>query len=443
MEQELRYQILKAAVKDRTFLKAAWRDIQPEDFPEKPEQIIAKAAVTFYEKYEEPVGSMLRSDAEDIALQERIGADGKRKLKLLLDTILGTKMENVSVKALEDRVKALKRTAFYDSAVDEILNAQDQDKLTAETLATLVERANKELYSNGVVTRDYFNDIEGRIIRRKHWDEGHKYPWICIDPLDEKIKMLGRGQFGIFIGSYNSGKGLALIHVATAYLLQGLNVLYLTLEDPLDMVENRFDASLTGIPLNKLNNLPIKLKNRFLRMKRLMRGKIHIIDGTDGGWSISRIEQEWDHLRQRGFVADAIIIDYDDEIECEKQFKGESARRFEFAEIYRRMRRLAVKTDTIVWSAAQTKAKGEKQKVIRGTDAAEDISKVRKAFLAIGIGQDKNMVDKKFLYVARHRGDRSRFGVTICTDFESAIFYDREATEHYYHMRRKRNGYGG
>src|SRR5678815_2442781 len=83
MEQELRYQILKAAVKDRTFLRAAWRDIQPKDFPETAEQIIAQAAIRFYEQYEEPVGSMLRSDAEDIAIQDQVGAESKRKLKQL------------------------------------------------------------------------------------------------------------------------------------------------------------------------------------------------------------------------------------------------------------------------------------------------------------------------------------------------------------------------
>src|SRR5678815_5610764 len=385
MEQELRYQILKAAVKDRTFLRAAWRDIQPKDFPETAEQIIAQAAIRFYEQYEEPVGSMLRSDAEDIAIQDQVGAESKRKLKQLLDIILGTKMENVSVKALEDRVKSLKSNSCYEGAVDEIITAQEKGSLTAQTLSTLVERANKELYTNGVVTKDYFEDLEARIVKRHHWDEGHKYPQICIDPLDTKIKMIGRGQFGIFIGSYNSGKGLALIHVATAYLLQGLNVMHISLEDPLDMVENRFDASLTGIPLNKLNKLPRRLKKRFLRMKRTIRGKLRIIDGTEGGWTVTRIEQAWDHLRQEGFIADAIIVDYDDEIECEKQFKGESARRFEFAEIYRRLRRLAVKTNTIVWSAAQGKKEAEMKKVVTGKEAAEDISKVRKAFIAIGI----------------------------------------------------------
>lgn len=427
MEAGLRLQILRAAVRDRNFLKSSWRDVRADDFPETEEKIIAGVATRFYEKYEEPIGAMLRSEAEDEGIRQHIGSERKKKLRELLDTLLGAKMELVPVKALEDRLAGLKHSSFYERAIEDIIAAHEQHKLGAETLSEIVDRAQKELHSNGFRSSAYFDELEHRIDRRK-FVNGKRFPLLLIEPLDEKIKAIGRKHLGMFLASYASGKGLALLHVAVAYAMQGLNVLHITLEDPMEEVENRLDAALTGIPMNRLADLPNRLKKRFKKIKAQMRGRIQIVDGTDSNMTVSMVERIWEQKRQKGFTADVIIIDYDDELECEKPFKGESARRFEFAEIYKRLRRLAAKLDVIVWTAAQGTRGAEGKKIVTGKDAAEDISKCRKAFLAIGIGSDPEIENLKHLYVIRHRLDRSRFAVKIMSDYSSGIFYDREAT---------------
>jgi replicative DNA helicase len=426
MDRELRFQILRAVVRDRSFLKQAWRDVRPGDFPEREEVIVTQAAVTFWEKYEEPLGAMLQSEVTEAASKERLGAEAKQKLKDLVTKIQRAGAEAVSVKALVDRVKALKQASFYSNGVDEIIAAHEEGTLSAHLLQELVERANRELTSNTTEVTEYFTELEKRIERRSLWDE-KRSPMFLIDALDEKISGPERGHLAFFLAPPNAGKGLALIHMGQAYALQGLKVLHLTLEDPKDVVENRLDASMTGIPLDRLRVLPNRLRKRWKRARRHMRGNYRIVDGTEGGWTIARMEQLLDQEKRNGFEADVFIVDYDDEIICEKVFKGESARRFEFAEIYRRMRQAAVKHHVIWWTAAQSTRKGEHKKFLTMTDVAEDISKVRKAFLAIGIGADPKVEDMKGLYVIRNRcGGRSRFGVEIMSDFASAIFYDRE-----------------
>lgn len=429
MTRDLRHQILRAAVRDRAFLKAAWRDVLPDNFPDKEESLIAKAAVEFYEKYEEPIGAMLKSEVEDLAAEERFGSESKSKLKALIEMIQGVKMEPVSVRALVDRVKSLAKDSFYDNAVDEIVSAQEAGKLTAQTLADLVERAQKQLHSNGFQAVNYLEDaeLEKRINRRDMW-ENEKHPLLLINPFDEKVKAIGRGHFGIFVAPPSGGKGLALIWITVAYALQGLNVLHFSLEDPKDTVENRLDSSITGIPLNRLRSMPDELRKKFRKIKKRLRGRIKLVDGTDSEWTVTRIERAWEEEKQAGFIADAIVVDYDDEIQCEKQFKGDSARRMEFAEIYKRLRRLAAKTNTIVWSAAQTAKSAEGRKVITGKDIAEDYSKVRKVFLAISIGSDPTDENLKYLHILKHRLDRSRFTIEIMSDYNSAIFFNQEGT---------------
>jgi hypothetical protein len=219
-----------------------------------------------------------------------------------------------------------------------------------------------------------------------------------------------------------------LLHIALAYAMQGLKVLYFTLEDPQDIVEDRMDSNMTAIPMNKLNRLPNRLRKRFEEMKSLVRGRIKIVDATEGGLTISKVEKVWEQHRADGFIADAIIIDYDEELECEVKFTGEMFRKRQFEEIYKRFRRLCKKLDVIGWTAAQTKANTAKKRIISGDDIGEDYSKAKKSFLAIGIGQDPEEANVKHLYVMRHRLDTSRFGVDVVTDFAAGIAYDADRT---------------
>jgi hypothetical protein len=428
MDQVFRKQVLRAAVRDRVFLKNICHDLVPTDFTEKSEQIVAEIALRFWEQHSEPVGGLLRSDAEFEARHRRLNENDRKALRILVDEIQGTAMELVPVKALEDRVKAIRRDTFFEHALEEIITAQEKGTLSTAVLEGVMERAQRDLADRMFQSTDYLAGLEQRILRRQMQAEEDKYPLLLIDPIDEKIRCIGRGHFAIFVGPYSSGKSMFLLHVALAYAMQGLKVLYFTLEDPLDIVENRMDSCMTGIPMSKLNQLPNRLRKRFDEMRQLVRGRIHIIDATDGGLTISKVEKVWEQERADGFTADSIIIDYDEELECEVKFTGEMARKRQFEEIYKRFRRLNKKLDTIGWTAAQTKANTSKKRVITGDDIGEDYSKAKKAFLAIGIGQDQDVANMKFLYVMRHRLDRSRFGVEVITDFESGIAYDAEST---------------
>lgn len=431
MDRDLRFQLLRAVVRDRLFLKQASRDIRPQDFKLREEALIAEVATAFYERHEEPIGILLKSELEEALKKEKFGAEAKAKLKTLVDLVLEPGGDLVPVKALVDRTKALKTTAFFDEALGEILEANEKDELTPSMLADLVERANRELSTDEIVAHSYKEGLEQRIDRRAKWDDS-KYPLFLIDGLDERIKGLGRGQLGMWVAPPNAGKSPALLHMAVAYAVQGLNVLHITLEDPREEVENRLDASLTGIPLDKLRKLPNKLRNRWERISKTLKGNIRVIDGTDGGWSVSLVEKTWHEQKRQGFTADCIIVDYDDELECNIQFKGESARRMQFAEIYRQLRKLAARLNVIVWTAAQTKQGALGRKVIGMGDLAEDFSKARKCFLAIGIGSDKEVDDLHFLHVMRNKVGRKGFIVEIVSRFEAGCFYDREATMKHY-----------
>lgn len=428
MDKELRHQILHAVVRDRQFLQSSCHDFTSDNFPDKLEKIVVDIGLSYWEQYGEPVGSMLRTDADAKAREQRLSSEDRKKLRTLIDKIQLQQMNPIPVRALQDRVRKLKKDTFFEGALEEIVSAQEHNKFSMAMLEDIVDKAFRELNDSAFNTSDFLEEMDSRVLRRQLQAEEKRYPLLLIDPLDSKIRILGRGHFGIWVGPYSSGKSLYLLHTALAYGLQGLNVLYFTLEDPKDVLENRFDACMTAIPMTKLANLPNRFKSKFKEYRKYVRGKIKIVDATEGGCSLAKIEKVWEQEKARGFTADAIIIDYDEELESEKKFTGEMARKREFEDIYKGLRRMARKLDVFLWTAAQTKAGKTSKRIITGDDIGEDYSKAKKSFIAIGIGQDKDDEHVKHLYVMRHRLDRSRFGVDVVTDFESGIAYDREAT---------------
>lgn len=432
MDRALRLQLLRAACTDRAFLKDNWHLMSPEMFPEKEEARIVEAAIGFYSRYETPIGALLQSEVEELGEtngHRRLGDEGRRKLRELFDTIQNGKLELVSARALSHRLGVLKRSSFYEQALEQAIAAHGKGELTAQFFSDLVERADKELRQTKLITHDYLSDGElaARLQRRAEWDTKN-VPMLFIDGFDAKVRALDRCELGMVMAPPAGGKGLALIHFDIAYATQGWNVWHITLEDPRRLVENRLDAAITGLSLKRLNAKSDLLQRRFARRKSRFRGNIRITDGTDGGYTITRIEREWEEMARGGFRADVITIDYDDEIECEVAYKGDSARRFEFAEIYRRLRRLAKKTNSIVWTAAQPGKQAEDMRVITGKQIAEDYSKIRKVFLCLTVGSVPNFPHVKFLYVAKHREDRSHFGTEIVTDYGRGKFYDSVAT---------------
>ena len=52
------------------------------------------------------------------------------------------------------------------------------------------------------------------------------------------------------------GKSLFMCHLASSVLLQGKNVLYITMEMAEEKIAERIDANLLNIPIQQLSDLP-------------------------------------------------------------------------------------------------------------------------------------------------------------------------------------------
>jgi hypothetical protein len=219
--------------------------------------------------------------------------------------------------------------------------------------------------------------------------------------------------------------------LAIAYARQRLNVLYVTLEDPRKTVEDRLDAIVSHISMIGLADYPQTLTKRFEKFKNSVHGKIKIYDGTEGGFTLATLESAVGSFRDEGFIPDATLIDYDEEIRPSRKY---SEKRFESDDVYRGLRQFMARYNQVGWVAAQTQRDTRNLKILSGDRVAEDIGKMRKVACGISMGKGDWTEDSIYLWVAAHKNARMEIGCEIVPDLKQGSIYDAEATARYAKM---------
>ncbi len=171
--------------------------------------------------------------------------------------------------------------------------------------------------------------------------------------------------------------------------------------------------------------MPVRLRRRFERFKSMVRARIHILDGTEGGVSVARMEQVLMSERDKGFVAHALLVDYDEEITPSKRHDKKQT---ELDEIYRDLRQFIARWNLVGWTAAQTQRNTRHLKILIGDRVADDIGKMKKVTVALSLGKGEWADDAYYVWVAAHKNDQMNVGCEIIPDLKRSIFYDREAT---------------
>jgi hypothetical protein len=350
---------------------------------------------------------------------------GERQADELLkygDKILNLKL--TGVQSIVDKVTTFRREKIKARVIEELISLQAAGDLTDEKWLELSQRATAAVTERGAAV-DYLSDLERRILRRQAQRWAARYPLLLIEPWDCMVRSIGPGHVGMILAPYKRGKSLMLHWISMAYAVQGLNVLHFTLEDPLSDVEDRLDAAVTQVRIAELGDKSAVVRRRFQRFRRLVRSRLKVYDGTGGGVTVPQIEQVFLFERDRGSRPDALVIDYDDEIAPAVPRKE---RRFEFADIYRDLRRLAAQHQLLIWTAAQTQRGTAELRVISAERAAEDISKIRKVSLAMSLGRGDWGEESLRLWVAAHKFDKQHVGCNIITDLSRMLIYDRTRT---------------
>jgi archaellum biogenesis ATPase FlaH len=109
---------------------------------------------------------------------------------------------------------------------------------------------------------DYFADPRGRLLGIKDKNGQVSTGWPSMDR--RLFGGFNRGELNIFAGGSGAGKSLFLANLGVNWALQGLNVVYLTLELSEALVSMRIDSMLTGVSTKEifkdLDDVEMKVK---------------------------------------------------------------------------------------------------------------------------------------------------------------------------------------
>lgn len=109
---------------------------------------------------------------------------------------------------------------------------------------------------------NYFEDPRGRLMALKDKNGQISTGWPCMDR--KLFGGMNRGELNIFAGGSGAGKSLFLANLGVNWALQGLNVVYLTLELAEALVSMRIDSMITGVPTREifrdLDDVEMKVK---------------------------------------------------------------------------------------------------------------------------------------------------------------------------------------
>jgi len=302
----------------------------------------------------------------------------------------------------------------------DLLKAGDYD-----SIRHLVDNALKAGQDKNVGL-EYSKDIQSR------YREEHRpvipTPWELFNNLFQGG--IGPGDFGLIFGNPGGGKSWTLIALGAHAVQLGFNVIHYTLELGESYVGRRYDACLTGIPVNNIMGFKDQVEKEILELP----GNLVIKEYSPGKASISTIESHIQKCIDLDFKPDLIIIDY---VDLLRSKRNNRERKDEIDDIYLSTKGLARELKLPIWSVSQVNRAGAKDDVIEGDKAAGSYDKIMITDVAISLSrkkEDKVAGTGRFhIMKNRYGGDGMTFGAKIDTStgrFE--IFNDYDENEESY-----------
>ena len=260
---------------------------------------------------------------------------------------------------LDSTEKFCQEKAIYNSVLDaiQILDGKDKNhdkgaipKLLSDALAVTFDTN---------VGHDYLQDSDSR------YEFYHRKEERIPFDLDYFNKITKGGlpakTLNIALAGTGVGKSLFMCHVAAGAMVQGKNVLYITLEMAEEKIAERIDANLLNVNLDDLMQLPKDIYDKKVaRVKDMCTGKLIIKEYPTASASVTHFRTLLNELHlKRNFLPDIIFIDYLNICSSSRLKVGSNVNSYTYVKsIAEEIRGLAVEFNVPIVSATQTTRSG-------------------------------------------------------------------------------------
>ena len=328
--------------------------IKEEYFGNRVEQLLFGEVFKFVERY----NNLPTKDAMLIELGNRKDIN-EEELNHLKDYV--NQIENIDSDEqwlTETTEKFCKDRAVHNAVLSgiKILDGKDK-KQTAEAIPHILSDALAVSFDKSV-GHDYIEDADDRF---KFYHTKEKRYQFDLDYMNRITKGgVPSKTLNIALAGTGVGKSLFMCHVASSFLAQGKNVLYITLEMAEERIAERIDANLLDVTMDDLHAMPKDMyHDRLKKIQDKTNGTLIIKEYPTASAHSGHFRALLNELSlKKSFKPQVVFIDYLN-ICSSSRFKGGNISSYFYIKaIAEELRGLAVEFDLPIFSATQTTRSG-------------------------------------------------------------------------------------
>jgi len=330
--------------------------IKEEYFQDHIEKTIFSVVTEYADKYK----SVPTLEALGLELQKKTVTEEEfKKVNEYLED-LDDELTKIDEQYLLDATeKWCKDKAIYNAILNGIHIIDGKDKnLTPEVLPKLLGDALAVSFDSHV-GHDYIEQSEDRY--EFYHEKEEKIPF-DLDFFNKITKGgLPNKTLNIALAGTGVGKSLFMVHVAASCLMQGKNVLYITLEMSENRIAERIDANLMNVTMDDLHDLPHHMyESKFERIQKKTKGQLIVKEYPTASAHCGHFRSLLSELAlKKDFKPDIIFIDYLNICASSRFRHGAIVNSYTYIKaIAEEMRGMAVEYNLPIMSATQTTRTG-------------------------------------------------------------------------------------
>ena len=361
--------ILRNLVHNEEYSRKVIPFIEPTYFEQRSEKVIFEEITHFIVKY----GSAITTEALNIEVENRtdLNESEVKETREICNSLDDSSVDQQWL--LDTTEKWCRDRAIYIALMESISIADGQDeKKNRDAIPSILSDALAVSFDNNI-GHDYLQNYEERY--EFYHKKEEKIPF-DLEYLNKITKGgLPNKTLNIALAGTGVGKSLFMCHVASSVLLQGRNVLYITMEMAEEKIAERIDANLLDIPIQQLNS-PLLTKEKYssklLELTKKTQGKLIVKEYPTASAHVGHFKALLNELSmKKGFSPDIIFIDYLN-ICASARYKGTIVNSYTYVKaIAEELRGLAVEYDLPIVSATQTTRAGYGSSDVELTDTSE------------------------------------------------------------------------
>ena len=342
--------------------------IEPDYFEQRSEKVIFEEITSFIVKY----GSAITIEALNIEIENRtdLTEDEVKAIREINSSLNDSPVDQQWL--LDCTEKWCRDRAIYLALMESIHIADgNDDKKNRDAIPTILSDALAVSFDNNI-GHDYLQDYEDRY--ESYHRKEDKIPF-DLEYFDKITKGgLPNKTLNIALAGTGVGKSLFMCHVASSVLLQGKNVLYITLEMAEEKIAERIDANLLNIPVQQLTEIPRQMfETKVTKLSEKTQGNLIIKEYPTAAAHSGHFKGLLNELAlKKSFKPDIIFIDYLNICASSRYRAGSNVNSYSYIKaIAEELRGLAVETDVPIVSATQTTRSGYSNSDVDLTDTSE------------------------------------------------------------------------